>query len=101
MREAFNLTLNYYNKQEKFSGTANEDWRIHLPQFEILCEEYKTDDSTRIANFAHSLKPSSDGNYLYQKLRMSEVLGTKGPKNSTPDIIAKFGKQKCKKLEEF
>lgn len=31
MREAFNLTLNYYNKQEKFSGTANEDWRIHLP----------------------------------------------------------------------
>lgn len=46
-----------------------EDWRRHLSQFEILCEEYKTDNPTRITHVANSVNPSSNAYYFSQKLR--------------------------------
>lgn len=71
-REAIKLILNYYQKYQQFSGTANEDWRRYLSQFETLCEECNTDSSTRLANFAHSLKPTSNAYHFYQKLRKAD-----------------------------
>lgn len=72
MREAIKLTLNWYQKHYQFSGKANEYWSRHLCQFEILCEEYKTGDSTRINHFAHYLKLWSCAYQFYQKLRKAE-----------------------------
>ena len=66
---ALKLILDYYHKNPRLTGTSNEDWRRHLSQFELLCEEFKTDEEVQLVHFAHSLKPSSNAFYHYQKLR--------------------------------
>lgn len=61
------------NKQ--FSVTANEGWRKHLCQFDILCEEFKTDDTIMFTNFANSLKPSRNAYHFYkQSMKCTEKL---------------------------
>ena len=64
---ALKLVLDYYHKHPQFTGTENEDWRRHLAQFELLCEEFGTDSDVRLVHFAHSLKPTSNAYHLYQK----------------------------------
>lgn len=62
---------------DQCSGTKNEYFRRYLIQFDILFEEYKTDYSTRIACFEHSLKYSSSAYHFYQKLIEAETIGNK------------------------
>lgn len=69
---AVKIILNYYQKLEQFSDEENKDWRRHMCQFEILCKQYKTDDSTMINQFAQSLKPPSNAYHFYKKLRKAE-----------------------------
>lgn len=46
--------LNYYQKHEQFSVTANEYWRTHLSQFEILYQQYNIDSTTILTIRTHS-----------------------------------------------
>lgn len=50
-RPALKLVLGFYNKNKQFSGSMDDNWKLYLAQFTSLCDEYKTDDKTGLANF--------------------------------------------------
>lgn len=68
-KQGFKLTLHFYDEKKKFSGSKNENLKRYLAQLTSLCDKSKTNDTTRLANFVHSLHPDSQVHQYYVKLK--------------------------------
>lgn len=57
--QALKHVLDFYDRQKHLSGAVEDDWQKHVAKFVSIDDEYGTDAQTRLANFMHSLKPTS------------------------------------------
>lgn len=67
-RQALKFILDYYYKNDPFSGGVDEYWLLYLEQFEILSKEGESDDVTVRKHLVYTIKPCIRSYQCYQQL---------------------------------